>query len=334
MNFALIGYGYWGPNLARNLKSIPGINLKYICDVDPDRGKNINFRYPGTGFVCDCEAIASDREIDAVLIATPVKTHYLLCKMMLENGKDVFVEKPLAYSTDHAQELVDLADKHEKILMIGHTFLYSPSVKEIKRIISSGELGEIYFISSSRVNLGKHQKDVSVLWDLAPHDLSMFHYWLESDPRWVSCNGNNYIIKDIPDVAFMHLNYPGDICVNLEIAWLAPSKLRRVAIIGSQKMLVYNDMETLEKVKIFDKGVDYKDPESFGEYQLSYRSGNIFSPYISSQEPLYLEVLDFYNSVKNRTQPVSNGRLGLNIVKIIEKAEQSLNSKGEQVKLG
>lgn len=329
MNCALIGYGYWGPNLARNIKKIHEVNLKYICDENTDLVREINNNFPESEFIQNENKILEDKTIKAVIIATPVSTHYPLSKKFLKAGIDVFIEKPLADSTDHAKELVQIARDNNLILMVGHTFLFSPSVVEIKKIIDSGTLGEIYFISSSRVNLGKHQKDVSVLWDLAPHDLSMFQYWLGAPPIWLSCFGNSYIIKDIPDVAFLHMRYPENICVNLEIAWLAPSKLRRVAIIGSNKMLVYDDSETMEKVKIFDKGVNYKDPQTFGEYQLSYRSGDIFSPFIPGHEPLFLEMLEFYNAVKNRTQPKSNGEFGLLITETIERAEISLGENGK-----
>ncbi len=329
MNFALIGYGYWGPNLARNIKKIHEVNLKYICDNNTDLVREIKNNYPESEFIQNEQKILEDKTIDAVIIATPVSTHFPLSKKFLKAGINVFVEKPLADSTDHAKELVQIARDNNLILMVGHTFLFSPSVVEIKKIIDSGTLGEIYFISSSRVNLGKHQKDVSVLWDLAPHDLSMFQYWLGVPPICLSCFGNSYIIKDIPDVAFLHLRYPENICVNLEIAWLAPSKLRRVAIVGSKKMLIYNDSDIMEKVKIFDKGVKFQDPQTFGEYQLSYRSGDIYSPFIPGKEPLFIEMLELYNSVKNKTQPKSNGEFGLLITKTIEQAEKSLSESGK-----
>jgi len=324
MNFALIGYGYWGPNLARNISNLQDSKLKYICDINRKNLERAKHICHDSILTTNYEDILNDKKIDGVLIATSVSEHYKLVKIFLENNIDVFVEKPLASSYKEGKKLVDIATKNNRILMVGHTFLYSPPVREIKKIIDNEELGEIYFISATRVNLGKHQKDASVLWDLAPHDLSMFHYWLNSDPQKVNCIAENYIIKDIPDVAFINLKYSNKICINLEIAWLAPSKLRTIAIIGSKKMLIYNDLENIEKIKIFDKGIDnYQDPKSYGEFQLSYRTGDIRSPFISNHEPLLMEMQDFYNSIKTRENPVSNSDIALSVVKIIEKAEQS-----------
>jgi len=324
MNFALIGYGYWGPNLARNISNLQNSKLKYICDINKENLERVKDICQDSILTTNYEDILNDKEIDGVLIATSVSNHYKLVKIFLENNTDVFVEKPLASSYAEGKELVDIATKKNRILMVGHTFLYSPPVREIKKIIDNGELGEIYFISATRVNLGKHQKDASVLWDLAPHDLSMFNYWLNSDPEKVSCFAESYIIKDVPDVAFINLKYNNKICINLEIAWLAPSKLRKIAIIGSKKMLIYNDLENIEKIKIFDKGIaNYHDPISYGEFQLSYRTGDIRSPFISNHEPLSMEMQDFYNCIKTRENPVSNSDIALSVVKIIEKAEQS-----------
>lgn len=333
MNTALIGYGYWGPNLARSVCSVKGVNLKYICDKDDKRLSEAASKYSGVKILKDPGKIFEDGEIDSVIVATSVSSHYEIVKEALTAGKDVFVEKPLTSSFVNAKELVSLAEKKSRVLMVGHTFLYSPPVLMIKKLIESGELGEIYFISSQRVNLGKHQKDTSVIWDLAPHDISIFSFWLNTPPKVLGSFGNSYILKGISDVAFIHLRYPEKICVNLEIGWLAPSKLRNTVVIGSKKMLVYNDLVNVEKVKIYDHGVSFKDPESYGEYQMSYRTGDIYSPYISSEEPLLLEMNDFCDSVRERKQPRSSGEFALEIVRTCEEAEIMLNEnlkKGER----
>lgn len=333
MKTALIGYGYWGPNLARSAFALKGVTLEYVCDKEPSRLSDASSKISGVKTTDDPRVIFDDDEIQSVIIATPVSSHFEIAKKALESGKDVFVEKPLTSSYSQAKELVSLAEKNSRIIMVGHTFLYSPPILKIKEIIQSGELGEIYFISSQRVNLGKHQKDTSVIWDLAPHDLSIFSFWLGKSPQVLGAFGNSYIIQGIADVAFLHLRYPERICVNLEIGWLSPSKLRNTVVIGSKKMLSYNDLVNVEKVKIYDHGVSFKDPESYGEYQMSYRTGDICSPFISGEEPLMIEMRDFFDSVRERKQPKSSGQFALDIVRICEDAQAMLEknlTKGEK----
>ena len=274
-----------------------------------------------------------DDTLDAVAIATPVSTHFSLAMAALEAGKHVFVEKPLAASSEQVGKLTDVAEEKGLVLMPGHTFLYSPAVTTIKRLIDSGELGEIYFISSSRVNLGLHQPDVSVVWDLGPHDFSILRYWLDGLPAEVSAVSRSCLLPDVPDVAFINLRYPSGTVAHVELSWLAPSKLRRTAIVGSEKMVVYDDTSN-EPVRIFDSGAKIPDPETFGEYQLSYRTGDIVSPRIEATEPLSLELADFAKSILEGSTPASSAAVGLDVVRTIEAVDRSLDEARDPGALG
>jgi predicted dehydrogenase len=274
--------------------------------------------------------ILEARDIDAVAIATPVSTHYALAKQALAAGKHVFVEKPLAGSAAEARELIALAEGGGLVLMPGHTFLYSPPVMLIRDLISAGELGSIYFISTSRVNLGLHQSDVSVIWDLGPHDFSILRYWLDENPVQVAAWSRGCVIPSTPDVAFINLAFPSGAIGHVELAWLAPSKLRRTAIVGSRKMVVYDDMSN-EPVRVFDSGVVLPNPETFGEYQLTYRSGDILSPRVEVVEPIYLEMADFCGAILDGSTPKSSAELGHDVVRIVEAVDRSLNELGAPV---
>ncbi len=324
VDVGVIGLGYWGPNLLRNLYTNHRIGRLVICDCDPVRAGKMRSRYPDLYCTADCREVFGDDGLDAVVIATDVSSHYPLAKLALESGKHVFVEKPFASSVEQAEELVELGRSKGLVTMVGHTFMFSPPVIKAKEIIDSGELGDIYFITASRVNLGLHQKDVSVIWDLAPHDFSMLFYWLGEEPCRVSAFGHAYVLEGIPDVAFINLAFPSGSIGNVQVAWLAPSKLRRTVIVGSSKMLVYDDTEPIEKIKIYDKGVEIIEPESFGEYQLTYRTGDILSPKLSSDEPLASEMEEFLASIEEGRTPRSSGEEGLAVVRALEKAEDSL----------
>jgi len=329
----VIGCGYWGPNLVRNLVEHPQCRSVVACDLDRTRLEYISRRYPVASTTTDFQDVLEDASVRGVVIATPLSTHHPLAKRALEAGKHVFVEKPFAHTTAQARELVTMADDRGLVLMVGHTFLYSPPVDKIREIIASGELGDIYYISSSRVNLGIHQKDVSVLWDLAPHDLSMIFHWLGDLPVQVSAVGKDFVQPGLPDVAFLSLSFGSGVLAHVEVSWLSPSKLRNTTIVGSRKMLVYDDTEHLEKVKIFDKGVSYRDPETFGEYQLSYRAGDIVSPKLDSYEPLQAEMDDFLNGIATGQAPRTGGESGLQVVAVLEEAERSLNLRGQPMTL-
>jgi len=323
-NVGVIGLGYWGPNLLRNIVANRRVGRVVICDKDPGRLDKIWTRFPSCEKTLNCGDIFNDPGIDAVVIATSVSSHYPLAMEAMKAGKHVFVEKPFAENAGNAQEMVDFAEANKLVTMVGHTFLYSPPVLKIKEIIDSGELGDIRFITSSRVNLGLHQKDVSVVWDLAPHDFSMLFYWLGEEPDQVEAFGNAYVLEGIPDVAFINLRFPGGAIANVQVAWLAPSKLRKTVIVGSKKMLIYDDTEPYEKIKIFDKGVDLLEPESFGEFQLSYRTGDIVSPRVDSFEPLGSEMEEFLRCVETGAVPRTSGRSGMGVVKALEAADKCL----------
>ncbi|MDQ7780020.1 MAG: Gfo/Idh/MocA family oxidoreductase [Planctomycetota bacterium] len=328
---ALIGYGYWGPNIARVLHESPRTKLRWCCDLEQGKLGKFARRYPGANTTTRVADVLDDAETELVCVVTPISTHFDLAARALERGKHVFVEKPLAASTDEAQKLVKLAAKHKRILMVGHVFEYSPPVRKIKEILDRNELGKIHYISCTRVNLGIHQKDVSVIWDLAPHDVSILLYLLGEEPRRVSAMGRACIQKRIPDVAFMNLEFPSGVIAHVEISWLSPSKIRNTIVVGSKKMLIYDDTQISEKVKIFDHGVNYHDPETFGEFHLSYRTGDIVSPKVDTYEPLSAEIEHLLDCVEKGTKPVSDGLSGLRAVRVLESADRSLANGGKPV---
>jgi predicted dehydrogenase len=329
LSVGVVGLGYWGPNLLRGLIEMPDVDVRYICDLNEERLSSFARRYPVTTPTSCYEDLLDDPQLDAIVIATPVFTHFELAAAALRAGKQTFVEKPLAPSTAQASELIELAEERDLCLMCGQTFLYSPPVRAVKRLIEAGELGDIFFISSSRVNLGLHQRDVSVIWDLGPHDFSILLHWLDEVPESITATGRDSIVRGICDVAFISLQFPSGIVANVELSWLAPSKLRRTAIVGSNKMVVYED-GTAEPVRVFDRGVVYRDPETFGEYQLSYRSGDILSPQIAAEEPLVTELAEFMRLI--RTGDTSADlELGRHVVMLAEAAESSLANGGAPV---
>jgi predicted dehydrogenase len=330
---AVVGLGYWGPNLVRNLQEIDAADVVCACDAQPAALKKIGRRYPAIGLTSDFGEVLRDRSIDAVAIATPVSTHFDLAMAALEAGKHVFVEKPLASSADESVKLIAASDLYGLVLMPGHTFLYSPPVTLIREMIDAGELGDIYFISTSRVNLGLHQRDVSVAWDLGPHDFSILRYWLAETPTHATALSRGCIIPDTPDVAFINLEFPSGTIAHLELSWLAPTKLRRTTIVGSRKMVLYDDTSPSEPVRVFDSGVMLKDPSTFGEYQLTYRTGDIVSPRLEVAEPLALELTDFCTAIRTGTVPRSCRELGLEVVRIIEAVDASLDQQGSRIEL-
>lgn len=328
----LVGLGYWGPNLLRVLADLDEVEVKWICDLDLDRLARFGRRYPSTCTTDNFGDLLADPELEAVLIATPVFSHFGLASAVLRAGKHCFVEKPLAPSVAEADELIAIAEAEGRRLMCGQTFLYSPAVRHIKRMIESGELGDLYFISASRVNLGLHQRDVSVIWDLGPHDFSILRYWLGESPTSVAATGRASIVKGIPDVSFVNLEYPSGLIAHVELSWLAPSKLRRTAIVGSEKMVVYEDGAP-EPIRVFDSGVIYNDPESFGEYHLSYRTGDIVSPRLPATEPIALELRDFARLIREGAGELDNLAIAREVVFLAESAELSLSRAGVPVDL-
>ena len=329
----VIGCGYWGPNLIRNLVENRRCKSVVACDLDRTRLERIAQRYPVGATTTDFQDILDDESIEAVVIATPLSTHFPLAERALLAGKHIFVEKPFARTAAQAQKLIAVAQERNLVVTVGHTFEFSPAVVKIQEMIESGELGDVYYISSSRVNLGIHQKDVSVIWDLAPHDLSMIFSWLHEFPVKVSAMGRDYVQPGLPDVAFIDLMFGSGVLAHVQVSWLAPSKLRNTTIVGSKKMVVYDDNAHSEKVKLFDKGVHFKDPETFGEYQLSYRAGDIVSPKVDTYEPLGAEMDDFLRAVQEDHQPRVDGYSGLRVVRVLEAAQHSLENGGAPVSL-
>ena len=326
----VLGVGYWGPNLVRNFVEHEGAEVAYVCDRDQAALDRVTRRFPWLRTTTAYDLVLGDNEVDAIAIATPVSTHGFLARNALRAGKHVLVEKPLAASAAEALDLLELARRRDLVLMPGHTFLYSPPVNLVREYIASGELGEIFFISTSRVNLGLHQPDVSVAWDLAPHDFSILRYWLAERPTTVNAISRCCIIPSVPDIAFVNLGFPSGTIAHVELSWLAPSKLRRTTVVGSRKMVVYDDTST-EPVRLFDSGAALRDPQSFGEYRMTYRTGSIISPRVEPLEPLLMEVGDFVQSVRTGCAPRSNAELGLDVVLTIEAVERSLAAGGGPV---
>jgi predicted dehydrogenase len=330
---AVVGLGYWGPNLLRVLADDPSVVVQSMCDRDEQRLARFKRRYPAIHATTEFEHVLADRAVEAVILATPVFTHFELASASLRAGKHTFVEKPLAPSPSLADELLALAREHDRVLMCGHTFVYSPAVRAVKRLLESGTLGELYFVSSSRVNLGLHQRDVSVVWDLGPHDFSILLYWLQELPTAVRAIGRDSIVSGIADVAFVAMTFASGVVANVELSWLAPSKLRRTVLVGSQKMVVYDD-GTAEPIRLFDHGVVYRDPETFGQYHLSYRTGDIVSPRIDTYEPLVAELGDFMKAIRTGDPLHWQVALARDVVRVADAADWSLSNGGRQVALG
>lgn len=332
LRIAVIGCGYWGPNFIRNFAQFPGVQMKVACDLNKERLRHISQLYPFVETTTSLDTIVQDPTIDAAVVATPVTQHHPISKKLLEAGKHVLVEKPMASSIAEAEDLIETADRRGLILMTGHTFLYTAAVNKMKELISSGELGHVYYINTTRVNLGLFQEDINVVWDLAPHDVSILNYILGSTPEAISAQGQAYIQSGIEDVAFLHLRYPGDIIAHTHVSWLNPDKIRRTTVVGSKKMLVYDDVSTLEKIRVYDKGVTVQPHyDTFGEFQLSYRFGDIYTPRLDDSEPLKNECQHFVQCVLKREVPRSNGVSGLAVVEVMERACESLRRNGEQL---
>jgi predicted dehydrogenase len=332
LTFGVTGLGYWGPNILRVLSEMEDVEVRWICDLDEDRLRRYANRYPTVDATTDFGTLLNDDEVDAVAIATPVYTHFDLAMRSLQAGKHTFVEKPLASSTNAADLLVESADSRGLQLMCGHTFLYSPAVRFVSELLERGELGDIFFVSSSRVNLGLHQRDISVVWDLGPHDFSILLHWLGEVPVSVRAVGRDSIVKDIHDVAFVTLTFASGLVASVELSWLAPSKLRRTVVVGSEKMVVYDDGSS-EPIRLFDHGVVYRDPQTFGEYHLSYRTGHIISPKLDSYEPLSRQMSDFVAATRGEVSLQRQTALARGVVRIAEAADLSLREGGREVRL-
>ena len=328
----VVGCGYWGPNLVRNLRQTPDCELRVLCDLNETRLNHLARLYPEVTATRRFEDLLEDDSLDAVVIATPVRFHYEMAKAALNTGKHVFIEKPIARTEAEAQELVSLAESNGLVLMVGHTFLFSPAVRRMKEIIDAGDIGQVQYISARRLNLGLFQKDINVAWDLAPHDISILLYLLEEMPLSVSCQGSSHVTPGIEDVTMMYLSFRKNRCAFIHNSWLDPKKVRQMTVVGSRRMIVYDDTEPLEKLKIYDARVEVPPHyDTFAEFTYSYHYGDAYVPYIKQDEPLKLECAEFLQSIREGRKPLAHGKLGLDVVRILEAANESLKQQGASV---
>lgn len=333
-NIAVIGCGYWGPNLIRNFNSLSGCTVKIACDLDESRLKHMKSLYPSLETTNEFDQIINDKDLDAVAIATPLKFHFEMANKCLDAGKHVFIEKPMASSVSECRQLITDAERNKLIIMVGHTFIYSPPVRKIKEIIDRGSLGQIQYISARRLNLGLFQTDINVTWDLAPHDISIILYVLGKPPISVNCQGKAHVNPDIEDVTSMTLNFADGGFATIQSSWLDPNKVREMTFVGSKRMLVYNDIEPAETIKIYDKRVEtppYYD--TFAEFHYSYHYGDMYSPYLKQYEPLKRECQHFLDCIKSEEKPESSGYEGLQVVQILDAASESLKREGAKVEI-
>jgi len=335
INVGVVGCGYWGPNLIRNLRQSSDCEVKVICDTSEPRLKHMRKLYPDMATTNRFQNLIQDAALDAIVIATPVRFHYEMAKAVLLAGKHVFIEKPLARTVAEGEELCALAEQRGLVIMVGHTFLFSPAVRRMKEIINSGEIGEIQYISARRLNLGLFQKDINVAWDLAPHDLSIILHLLDEQPATVSCQGSSHVNRHIEDVTMMYLTFPKNCCAFIQNSWLDPNKTRQMTVVGKQRMIVYDDIEPLEKLKVYDARVEVPPHyDTFADFTYSYHYGDAYVPYIKQDEPLKLECQHFLDCISREVTPITGGRAGLDVVRILEASTQSLRQQGQAVSLG
>ncbi|MDQ3472213.1 MAG: Gfo/Idh/MocA family oxidoreductase [Acidobacteriota bacterium] len=334
IRLGVIGYGYWGPNLVRNFMEAPGSTVVSVCDLRPERLNQLTNRYPSIKICTETQELLSDPQIDAVAIATPVSTHFDLAIAALRAGKHVLVEKPLAANSEQALQLIEEAAARKRVLMVDHTFVYTGAVRKIRELITQNQLGEIYYYDAVRVNLGLFQHDVNVIWDLAIHDLSIMDYVLPSRAVAVSATGISNIPGQPENVAYITLFFGNPQIAHVHVNWLTPVKVRHTLIGGSDKMILYDDLEPSEKVKVYDKGVRVsQSPEAVYEMLVSYRSGDMWAPRLDATEALYTEALHFIDCIQNNKQPETDGEAGLRLVRIVEAAERSLRARGELIEI-
>jgi len=328
----VIGYGYWGPNVVRNLQSLEDCQLVTICDKNSDSLLRAKRAHPGVDLTTDFSGLLTSTQIDAIAVVTPVWTHFELAKAALLNGKHVFVEKPFTSTTQQAEELIELAERNKLKIMVDHTFLFTGAVKKIRQLIDEGTLGALYYYDSTRVNLGLFQHDVNVVWDLAPHDLSVMDYLIQAKPEAVVATGGRHL-NGLADVAFITVYFPGNVIAHINVNWLSPVKVRTTLIGGEKKMLVWNDLEADEKIKVYDKGVQMSGGRGVYDLLVSYRSGDVWAPKIEQAEALKVELEYFIDCIVNNRTPINDGVAGLRVVKILEAADQSLKERGRAVQL-
>lgn len=326
LNLGIIGIGRWGPNILRNFASMEGVFVKTICDIDKERLQIVQRRFPVIEITCDPNDIFNDASIECVVISTPVSTHFRLAEKSLLSGKHTFVEKPLATSSEECLRLIDAAQRQSKVLFVGHTFKYNAGIRAAKQYIASGDLGDVYLIDANRTNLGPVRYDTNALWDLASHDVSIFSYWLGGAPKSVSAHGGCYLNKNIEDVVYATFLYENGVIAHVHASWLNPRKIREITVVGTKKMLVWNDMNLLEPIRIYNRGVDKDEgyQDTFESFRLSIREGEVLIPSIKLNEPLLAECEHFIECVRTGTRPLTDGEDGLMVVKALEAATQSM----------
>ena len=330
LRFGVIGYGYWGPNIVRNLRSLEGCQVVGVCDQSPAARKRIQSAHPGVPVYSDSKELIGSPDVDTIAVITPVWTHYELTKAALENGKHVFVEKPFTSNAVQAEELIDLAEQKDLQIMVDHTFLFTGAVRKIRKLLAEGTLGKLYYYDSMRVNLGLFQHDCNVIWDLAPHDLSIMNYLLEKDAEAISATGQAHL-NGHEDIAFITAYFPGNVIAHINVNWISPVKIRTTLIGGEKKMLVWNDLEADEKIKVYDRGVNMSSREGVYDLLVSYRSGDMWAPKIEATEALKAELGYFVNCINDGETPFNDGMAGLRVVRMLEAAEESLKHKGKAV---
>jgi len=328
---AVVGVGGWGKNLARNYFQIPECNLRYICDLDEKKLKQMQTQLPGTPTTKRFDDLLKDPQLQAIVVATTAPSHYELCKTALLAGKDVYVEKPFVLEVSHGEELIRIAKDNGRILMVGHLLEYHPVVNRLKDMIKSGELGDVHYIYNQRVNLGTVRADENALWNFAPHDISTILYLLGREPTDVSARGQSYLKNGVEDVVFVTLNFGDQSMAHIHVSWLDPHKIRKMTIVGSKKMAVFDDIESNEKLRVYDKGANYgSDYNTYAEY-INLRFGDIVIPYVKVGEPLRIECTHFLDCVRDRKQPLSDGRDGLRVIKVLDAAQRSMKNNGAPI---
>jgi predicted dehydrogenase len=333
----IVGCGYWGPNLLRNFIENEAAEVRWICDLDPSRLAVMGRRYPAAETTADYHKLLQDHSLDAVVIATPVATHYEFARDALESGKHVLIEKPITARASEAEELIRIAEKTGRILMVDHTFVYTGAVRKMKELVTGGDLGELLYFDSVRINLGIFQRDINVVWDLAPHDLSIMDYLIDIRPIALTATGSSHIERGIENIAYVMLRFPGEFIAHFHFNWLAPVKIRRSLLAGSRKMVVYDDIEPTEKIRVYDKGVTTNRSEDEREavYKtlVSYRTGDVWVPKLDSTEALKYVCAEFLDSIRKNRQPLTDGYAGLRVVKLLEAAQQSIDEGGRLIDL-
>ncbi len=333
VNIAVIGYGYWGPNLVRNFAGVDGARVAACCDVNPQRLAEVKLRYPAIETQTRLEDTLTDPAIDAVVIATAVRTHYEFARKALEHGKHVLVEKPLAASVSEAESLLELASRRNLRLMVDHTFVYTGAVRKMKELVESGTLGELLYMDSVRINLGLFQRDVNVLWDLAPHDIAIMDHLIHEAPVSVCANGACHLGNGIENVAYLSVYFQSGLIAHFHNNWLSPVKIRTMLVGGRKQTVLYDDMEVSEKIKVYDRGVDLTTSDGVRDALISYRLGDMWAPRLDTTEALARMAAEFIAAIKDERPPLTDGHSGLNVVRILEAAEMSIKHRGREVKL-